>query len=144
LGFNHIGSDHSVYIYSNGEVWMIVPIYIDNITLASKSSSAIDKYVQFLSQHFKCCDLGPTRFLLGVAVERNRSTCTIKLHQHQFILDILEKFGMNDCMCFIMSKEQLITSSPTKAIWEVMNSSSPTLMPPIETVLTLDVPLLAM
>jgi len=75
LGFSQIESDRSVYIYSNGEVRIIVPIYIDDITLASKSSTAIDKYVQLLSQHFKCCDLGPTCFLLGVAVERDRPTC---------------------------------------------------------------------
>jgi hypothetical protein len=31
-------------------------IYIDGITLASKSPAAIDKYVQLLSQHFKCRD----------------------------------------------------------------------------------------
>jgi len=67
------------------------------MTLASKSPAAIDKYVQLLSQHFKCRDLGPTRFQLGVAVEKDRSTCTLKLHQHQFILDLLEKSGMSDC-----------------------------------------------
>ncbi len=97
LGFKRIESDRSVYIYSNGEVRIIVPIYIDDITLASKSPAAIDKYVQLLSQHFKCRDLGPTRFLLGIAVERDRSTRTLKLHQSQFILDLLEKYGMSDC-----------------------------------------------
>jgi hypothetical protein len=97
LGFKRIESDRSVYIYSNGEVRIIVPIYIDDITLASKSPTATDKYVQLLSQHFKCRDLGSTRFLLGIAVERDRSTHTLKLHQSQFILDLLEKYGMSDC-----------------------------------------------
>jgi len=58
---------------------------------------SLDKYVQLLSEHFKCCDLGPTCFLLGVAVERDCSTHTLKLHQHQFILDLLEKYGISDC-----------------------------------------------
>jgi len=97
LGFKRIESDCSVYIYSNGEVRIIVSIYIDDITLPSKSSAAIDKYVQLLSQHFKCRDLGATRFLLGIAVERDRPTRTLKLHQRQFILDTLEKYSMSDC-----------------------------------------------
>jgi len=97
MGFSCIESDRSVYVYCNEEVRIIVPIYIDDITLALKSPVAIDKYVQLLSQHFKCRDLGPTHFLLGVAVERDRSTCKLKLHQHQFILDLLEKYGMSDC-----------------------------------------------
>ena len=44
-GFKRIESDPSVYIYSNGEVRIIVPTYIDDITLASKLPAAIDKYV---------------------------------------------------------------------------------------------------
>ena len=52
MGFKHIESDCSVYVYSNGEVWIIVPIYSDDIKLASKSSTVIHKYVQLLSEHF--------------------------------------------------------------------------------------------
>jgi len=117
LGFSRIESDRSVYIYSNGEVRIIVPIYIDDITLASKSSTAIDKYVQLLSQHFKCRDLGPTSFLLGVSVERTRSTHTLKLHQHQFILDLLQKYGMSDC-------KPVLTPLPPKLI--LSHSMAPT------------------
>ena len=97
LGFKQIESDRSVYIQSNGEVCIIVPIYIDDIRLASKLPAAINKYVQLLSKHFKCRDLGATRFLLGIAVERDRPTCTLKLHQCQFILDTLERYSMSDC-----------------------------------------------
>jgi len=52
LGFKLIESDSSVYIYANGGVRIILPIYIDDITLASKSPAALDKYAQLLSQHF--------------------------------------------------------------------------------------------
>ena len=45
MGFKRIESDRSVYIYSDGEVKIIVPIYIDDITLASKSTAALDKTV---------------------------------------------------------------------------------------------------
>ena len=97
MGFKRIESDRSVYIYCNDEVKIIVPIYIDDITFASKSPSAIDKYVKILSEYLKCRDLGPTQFLLGVAIDRNRSTRTTTLHQRQFTIDLLEKYGMSDC-----------------------------------------------
>jgi len=45
LGFKRIEFDHSVYVYYNGEVRIIVSIYIDDIILASKSPAAIDKYM---------------------------------------------------------------------------------------------------
>jgi len=97
MGFKCIESDRSVYIYSNDEVKIFVPIYIDDITFASKSGASIEKYIQILSTHFKCRDLGPTHFLLGIAINRNRSTRTITLHQRQFAIDLLEKYGMSDC-----------------------------------------------
>jgi hypothetical protein len=74
-----------------------VPIYIDDITFASKSTPAIEKAMNQLAQHFKCRLLGPTEYLLGVGITRDRESHTIRLHQRQFILDILEHYGMSDC-----------------------------------------------
>jgi hypothetical protein len=97
MGFTRLESDRSIYLYTKGEVKIIVPIYIDDITLASKSNAAIDKTVKELSQHFKLRDLGPTKFLLGVEITRNRANRTIALSQRQYIVDMLEKYGMTDC-----------------------------------------------
>jgi hypothetical protein len=97
MGFKKIESDTSVYIYTNGEVKMFVPIYIDDITIASKSTPAIERTVKQLSGHFKCRDIGPTIYLLGVGIGRDRSKRLITLHQRQFILDMLERYKMSDC-----------------------------------------------
>ena len=97
MGYKRIEADRSVYIYSNGSVRIFVPIYIDDITFASKSTSAVDAAVKELSSHFKCRDLGATEFLLGVGITRDRPKRTIMLHQRQFILDMLDRYGMSDC-----------------------------------------------
>jgi hypothetical protein len=97
MGFKHLDSDHSIYIYVKDDVRIIVPIYIDDITLASKSSVALDKAVHTLSQHFKPRDLGPTKFLLGVEITRDCSKHSISLSQRQYIIDMLERFKMSDC-----------------------------------------------
>lgn len=97
MGFKRIESDRSVYIYSDGVVKIIVPIYIDDITFASKSNPAIDKAVKQLAGYFALRDLGPTKFLLGVGVGRIRATKTITLHQRQYIIDMLNTYSMSDC-----------------------------------------------
>ncbi|CAA7270786.1 unnamed protein product [Cyclocybe aegerita] len=97
MGFKHIEADRSVYIYSNGVVKIIVPIYVDDITFASKSNVAIDKAVKDLCTCFKCRDLGSTKFLLGVGIGQDKDKKLITLHQRQFILDMLEHYGMSDC-----------------------------------------------
>jgi hypothetical protein len=97
MGFKCLDSDRSIYIYVKDDVCIIVPIYIDDITLASKFAAALDKAVHTLFQHFKLRDLGPTKFLLGVEITRDRSKHSISLSQRQYIIDMLECFKMSDC-----------------------------------------------
>ena len=98
LGFSRMKSDASVYVYSRAGVRIIIPIFVDDITLAGKSLSDIKKVIQELSQHFKLRDLGPTSYLLGLKVTRNRSAHSLSLSQHQYILNMLDTYRMSDCL----------------------------------------------
>ncbi|RXW18307.1 hypothetical protein EST38_g7548 [Candolleomyces aberdarensis] len=80
LGFTRLQSDRSVYIYTKGEVRIIMPVYIDNITLASQNTA-------LLSQ----------TFLLGVEIICDRANHSISLSQRQYIIDMLERYSMADC-----------------------------------------------
>jgi hypothetical protein len=97
MGFTRCEADHAVYIYTRGEVRIIVPIFIDDIMLAGTSPAANDKVVNELKSHFKLCDLGLTKFLLGIHITHDIPNCTISLSQRQYIINILEHFGMSDC-----------------------------------------------
>ncbi|RXW12077.1 hypothetical protein EST38_g13777, partial [Candolleomyces aberdarensis] len=99
-GFHEGGpnmSDRSVYIYAKGEVHIIMPVYIDDITLASKNTPLLDQTVVDLSKHFKLRHLGETKFLLGVEIIRDRANRSISLSQRQYIIDMLERYSMADC-----------------------------------------------
>jgi len=48
-----------------------MPIFVDDITLASKSQKALDDTVEELVKHFPLRDLGPTSFLLGIHITRD-------------------------------------------------------------------------
>ena len=80
-----------------GIVRIIVPIFVDDITLASKSQKALDDTVKELAKHFPLRDLGPTSFLLGINIIRDRSKRTIALSQRQYIVDMLERYGFATC-----------------------------------------------
>lgn len=97
MGFNRIRSDPALYIYRKDEVQIIMPVYVDDITLASNSQTALDKTVSELSKHFKLRDLGETSYLLGVAIRRDRANRKIYLSQKQYIMDVLKRFGMEKC-----------------------------------------------
>ena len=51
---------------------MIVPVWVDDITLACKDLGVIDKFVDELKKHLKLRDLGVTDFLLSMSITRDR------------------------------------------------------------------------
>ncbi|CAG7853269.1 SubName: Full=Uncharacterized protein {ECO:0000313/EMBL:CCA76306.1} [Serendipita indica DSM 11827] len=91
------GLDHSVFIYERDSVKIIVPVHVDDLLLASKSSEAIQMVKDELKARFKIHDQGPTSFLLGVKLERDRQSHTISLSQPVYIEQILETYEMQDC-----------------------------------------------
>ena len=97
LGFKKTVCEHSIWIFQRGEERIIIPVFIDDMTIVAKSKEAIQKVKDDLKKHFKLRDLGPTSFLLGVEVKRNRSTRTLTLSQRQYILDLLERFDLSNC-----------------------------------------------
>jgi hypothetical protein len=97
MGFQCLESDRSIYLYVRGEVRIIIPVYVDDITFVSKVEFALDEVVLELFKYFKLRDLGPTRFLLGIQIERDWEKRSISLSQCQYIVDKLEQFGMANC-----------------------------------------------
>jgi hypothetical protein len=97
MGFQRLQSDRAVYVYTHGDCCIIVPVFIDDITLAGTTEKENDKVVAELRKHFKLRDLGTTEFLLSIAITHNWEKGTISLSQCQYILNILEHFGMSDC-----------------------------------------------
>jgi hypothetical protein len=97
IGFTKIRSDHSVWVWKKDHTQIIVPVFVDDMTIAAKSKDDIMFVKEELKKHFKLRDLGPTNFLLGVAIAHDRSQRQITLSQRQYVLDILERHGMSDC-----------------------------------------------
>jgi hypothetical protein len=97
LGFRQVLCDHSIWVYQKDDVRVILPVFVDDMTIASKSKEAIQKLKEDLKCHFKLHDLGPITYLLGVGIERDRQKRIITLLQRQYILDMLKRYGMADC-----------------------------------------------
>ncbi len=84
-------------MYKCGKDQIIVPVFVDDMTIAAKSLESVQRVISDLKEHFKLCDLGPTFYLLGVEIQCDRLSRTLTLSQHQYILNILEWAGMSDC-----------------------------------------------
>ena len=96
MGFKRVQSDHGLYIYLRDGVRILMPVFVDDITLAGKDGAKIDFVVQELSKHFKLRDLGPTTQLLGMEIHRDRSKHLLSLSQSQYITNLLQEHGLQD------------------------------------------------
>jgi hypothetical protein len=99
LGFQRVRCDHSVWVFGrhSDETRIIVPVFVDDITIATKSDAARISLINDLRKHFKLRDEGPTKWLLGVEISRDRPNHTLTINQAQFTRDILKKAGMENC-----------------------------------------------
>ena len=70
---------------------------MDDITFASNCEDSTKAAINQLASHFKLRDLGPTSFLLGIEVKRDRPNRKISLCQKQYIIDMLVRYKMSDC-----------------------------------------------
>ena len=119
MGFKRLQSDNSVYIWMSNGVKVIIPVFVDDLTLVSKSKDAIDRVKSQLAATFKLKDLGPTSWLLGVQVIYDREKRTLQLSQRQYIVDLLKRFGMTDC------KPVATPMVPGSRLSKAMGPSSP-------------------
>jgi hypothetical protein len=85
-----------MYWYIN-QHHIIMPIFVDDITLAAKSQKALNKTVEELAKHFPLRDLRPTSFLLGIHITRDWEKQTVSLSQCQYIVNMLDCFGFSTC-----------------------------------------------
>src|SRR6202000_2918995 len=68
MGFKCLQSDRSCFVYSDGAVRIILPIYVDDGVIAAKHDADIDRVIAELGSAFRVKDLGPTytEWLLGI------------------------------------------------------------------------------
>lgn len=97
IGFKRLVSDPSIYVWDKDGSKVILPAFVDDLTIVSKSKALVQEVKDALARAFKIRDLGPISLLLGVHITRDRPNRTIHLSQRQYIVDVLENFGMQDC-----------------------------------------------
>ena len=96
-GYTKSSSDPCIYIKREGEDIMLIALYVDDLIPASNSKSMLHREKAALQQRFEMKDLGEVHYCLGIQVERDKENKRMKLHQAQYLTNLLEKLGMQDC-----------------------------------------------
>ncbi len=77
-----------------GVVYLL--LYMDDMLIASKHKTEVDKLNNLLKGVFEIKDLSNAKRILGMEIFRNRAAGTLFLSQEKYIKKVLERFDMHN------------------------------------------------
>ena len=81
--------DHCIYYKYDGDYFLVIALYVDDMMFIGKGKGVIAKLKSQLSTKFKMKDLGAARYILGMGIIRDREKRKIWLGQSKYVGNIL-------------------------------------------------------
>jgi len=120
-GERYTRSHYDSCIYYNklpdGE-YVYLLLYVDDMLIASRSRSTIDKLKKQLSFEFEMKDLGEAEKVLGMKIERDRKSGKIYLTQKRYLKKVFQRFNINS--------DTKSVSTPLASHFKLKDTMSPT------------------
>ncbi|KAL2607649.1 hypothetical protein R1flu_026222 [Riccia fluitans] len=95
VGFSPLAADSNIYLLMDSLGLLVLALYVDDILLLSASTTLLSQAKQLLHQEFDMTDLGKVNHFLGIHVDYNFETSTLKLSQKAYILLKLARFNLS-------------------------------------------------
>ena len=92
-GFKRSEIDTCLYTYVNGSIFLWAAVYVDDVLLVSNDHKLRSRFMAALTARFPTDDKGELKWLLGIAITRDRQARTIHLSQELYIADLVTKFA---------------------------------------------------
>ncbi|KAH9291902.1 hypothetical protein KI387_042909 [Taxus chinensis] len=96
LGLERSKADPCVYFKHEGEYYVIIVLYVDDMLLIGNSKKLVSHVKSQLSSHFDMKDLGAAKFILGMEIKRDRVNRKLVLNQRKYLEVILQRFQMHE------------------------------------------------
>nr|GEU94644.1 hypothetical protein [Tanacetum cinerariifolium] len=87
--------DPKLFIRQFHDDILVVQVYVDDIIFGSTHPKYIQLFSDLMKSHFEMSMMGEMVFFLGIQV--NQSPCGIFINQSKYMLEILNKYGMEFC-----------------------------------------------
>ena len=88
-------TDRCLYTNINGDNRTLVLVYVDDLAIASNDDEFVNNIKSGLMKKFVLKDLQDLNYFLGINIEHTSDS--ILINQKQFILKMLNQYGMQDC-----------------------------------------------
>ncbi|GJT10165.1 ribonuclease H-like domain-containing protein [Tanacetum coccineum] len=91
-GFVQSKFDYSLYVKSEGFVFVSLLVYVNDIVITGNDGSGINDFKQYLSTKFQIKDLRELKYFLGIEVLKNdKGIC---MSQRKYCLELFHEYGL--------------------------------------------------
>jgi hypothetical protein len=94
LGFVCSDADPGLWVYKSGGDAVYLLAYVDDLLMAGSRRGRMGSLKQQLLSKFAARDLGPVSMFLGMEVLRETERKLLKLSQHKYVRELLDKYNM--------------------------------------------------
>ncbi|XP_038981589.1 uncharacterized mitochondrial protein AtMg00810-like, partial [Phoenix dactylifera] len=108
-GFTQSTADSSLFIFQQNDVFLYLPIYVDDILFTGNDAQAMSSFFLQLQGRFHMKDLGHVSHFLGIQAQY--SDIGLPLNQRTYAAQVLNKAGMTDCKPVLSPLPTKIASS---------------------------------
>ena len=105
IGYVRITANHCIYMCKTAKGSSIMAICVDNMGAAASNMAEMAKLKEQLRKFFSLVDLGELKWLLGIAITRDRRARTISLCQGAYIKSIAKQLNLTDAHLVTMPLE---------------------------------------
>lgn len=103
FGFVENIVDQCIYLKTSGSKYIFLVLYVDDILLASSDLGLLHETKRFLALNFDKKDIGEASYIFGIEIHRDRTSKILGLSQEAYIIKVLEKFAMQNCVSPIVN-----------------------------------------
>ena len=95
IGFTQTDADPCVFVRTGSKL-TIVAVYVDDLILITETVDEMKELKSELKSRFRMKDMGKLHYCLGISVEYDVNLKSLWLHQKQYSLNILDKYGLSE------------------------------------------------
>lgn len=88
-------SDPCVYLRVR-ESLEVIAVYVDDLIILTSTLEEMDKVKKSLEKKFRMKDMGQLHYCLGISIVQDDANKCVWLHQKQYLLNVLKRYGMTD------------------------------------------------
>lgn len=97
IGFVFTNVDPCILAYKQGDIFILVRVYIDDLLLGSQSEDRLEWLKDWFMKEFNMKDQGKAKTIMGWEITRDFHAETLKINQKSYICNVLEAEEMSLC-----------------------------------------------